>query len=438
MAKIKPKSLTCPNCAGTVPVRNVLKAKTVVCRNCDAQIDMSTPNLTLLAQLRKQHDSAFGIIPGMKGTLPDGRAAEVVGRLRFEDSDYEDTWHWDEWLLLAANGEYLWLQENDGRFDLMARFDPADPPDLEDVRNQEWLEIDGVSYRSRERGNPRIVALQGELTWKATVGDRVEFVDAHGNKGHSVSIEWTDDEVEFFKAERISQKQAYKACGLDALIAVDEGLPQLRDEAGAGARSAGCAGIIAGGGAGLAAFGFLATAATMARVKEATFATLEASELQQGVELLSVDLQAGESYTAYLSAKVFPAEVKTAEVKIETPLTGSFPLWSITNPLATGHGTLSENRGFIADSSGTHKLVLTGLSTSPEAALGSLDVSVYNDGVNGTGLFCLTPLLIGFAVALFMLAAGRKARAAAYVREEHRRRRAEALNALHEAATVQE
>lgn len=435
MAKIKPKTLTCPNCSSPLPVRNVMKAKTVVCRSCDSQIDMSKPELAVMAQLRKQYDSQHGIIPGMKGQLPDGRACEVVGRLRYEDGDIEETWYWDEWLVLAANGKYLWLTEDEGRFRLLTRFDPDFPATLDALQGQ-WFEMEGVKYRIQERGNPKVVAIQGELTFKATIGDRVHFVDARGN-GKQISVEWTDEEVEFFEAARISRREALTIAGLDRLLELDDQLPALKREAGAGARSAGCSGMIAGGGAALAFMGFTVSAVTSYTVEAKNNAILTHEELNTGTKVLDMQLRAGEEYTAYLDIGKFPSEVKHVDVTIDTPLTGSFPLWSIDNPLASGHGRLKgENKSFVADSSGQH--TITFKSSGATKNLELVDVSVMAGGYNATALFCLAPFLLVVAVGLFMLSAGRKTAAALWVSKEMRKRRAAIMNELHEAATVQE
>lgn len=435
MAKVKAKTLTCPNCSAPVPVRNVMKAKTVVCRSCDSQIDMSTPNLEVMGKLRKQYDSQHGIIPGMRGKLPDGRDCEVVGRLRFEDGDIEETWYWDEWLVLAANGAYLWLAESDGRFSLLTRFDPDEPPTLDELRDQ-WFAMDGNRYRVQERGNPKVVAIQGELTFKATVGDRTHFVDARGN-GRTVSVEWSDEEIEFFESQRISRREALTIGGLDKLLDLDAELPKLRREAAAGARSAGCSGMIAGAGAGVAFLGFMISSVTSYNVGKKLNATVTSSQLASGTALLDADLRAGEEYTVYLDIGKFPSGIKHVDVAIDTPLTGSFPLWSVDNPLSSGHGRIKgRSKSFVADSSGKHTISLKGAGISE--SLEDVDVTVMAGGFNATALFCLAPMLLVGAVGLFMLSAARKTAASMRVNRELRKRRAAILNELHEAATVQE
>lgn len=198
----KARTLGCPSCGSPIGVRHAPKAKTVACPSCDSVLDLTTPELAILGTANPsmyRPDGALSL--GLRGTI-DGVEVEVVGRLRLEGRDTEEVWHWDEWLLLRSDGSYLWLTEEEGTYTLETPFLPNDAPDiaaLELARAGDILRIDDVGYRVAETDGPTIVHIEGELTWKASLGDRVSFLDARSG-GDRIAVEWTAREIEWFRS----------------------------------------------------------------------------------------------------------------------------------------------------------------------------------------------------------------------------------------------
>jgi hypothetical protein len=67
--------------------------------------------------------------------------------------------------------------------------------------------------RVRERGSAHIDYLEGELTWKARVGDTMQYIDAEGAT-QLFSIEWTPDEIEFWRGKRVQAREVATAFGI--------------------------------------------------------------------------------------------------------------------------------------------------------------------------------------------------------------------------------
>lgn len=216
MAAVRAHSLQCSACGAPIGIRNVLKAKVVVCPSCGtAHARRGAAFQALVAVGRK--DPPGMVCLGLRGALPDGRALEVIGRVRFADSDDESAWFWDEWLLLVEDGEYLWLQEEGGKFELMERFTPDEPFEGLEAPIREQVVLDGERYFVAERGNPAVELFEGELTWEPRMGDRVRYMDLRGGGARDVSIEWTGEEIEFFAARRLSEAETWELVGLSDL-----------------------------------------------------------------------------------------------------------------------------------------------------------------------------------------------------------------------------
>jgi hypothetical protein len=66
----------------------------------------------------------------------------------------------------------------------------------------------------RAVGEARIDYLEGELTWRAKVGDTVKYAEGEGG-GQLHSIEWTSDEVEFYRGNKLDRATTEKAFGIE-------------------------------------------------------------------------------------------------------------------------------------------------------------------------------------------------------------------------------
>jgi uncharacterized membrane protein YgcG len=71
----------------------------------------------------------------------------------------------------------------------------------------------------RDRGRATIDYLEGELTWKAQIHSTMEYIEAD-SVNQRISIEFTENEVEFYAGGRINAAATAKAFGA-SLSAVD-------------------------------------------------------------------------------------------------------------------------------------------------------------------------------------------------------------------------
>jgi len=214
------KQLHCPNCGGGLEVKNAQRAKSIVCQSCGSQIDLARPEYGIIG--RSILNSAPPRTPielGMWGEF-DGQRYQAIGRVRYREEEYM----WDEWLLMTEDGQFKWLTEGEKGFTLYESFVPRNPVDPVSVRDS--VNLEGTSAEVGDKGVGRIDYLEGELTWRATVGDEVNYLDAEFPGGR-YSIEWTPDEVEFFRGKNLSDNEVRRAFGLPE-VATPSILEKLR------------------------------------------------------------------------------------------------------------------------------------------------------------------------------------------------------------------
>jgi hypothetical protein len=205
------KQFSCPKCASPLDLKNAGRSKSVVCPSCGSQIDLTSPEYQIIGSVGDRPDpqeTQFKV--GMQGAL-GSTMHEIIGRVVYHDD--EDN-IWDEWLLLSAAGEYVWISDsaNEGMA-LWHSFVPTNPVEPDSIEEGATLNLRNAPVRVRDTGEARIDYLEGELTWKARVGDSVKYAEADG-PNQRISIEYTESEIEFYWGERLDRAATAKAFGV--------------------------------------------------------------------------------------------------------------------------------------------------------------------------------------------------------------------------------
>ena len=106
------RSLSCPNCGGTIALRAAGSTVSIVCEHCGSTLDATRPDLALIVRANAaMHRPAIAL--GTRGTL-DGVAWEVVGYQERLDGEVE----WAEYLLFNPYEGYAFLVDDGRRFSL--------------------------------------------------------------------------------------------------------------------------------------------------------------------------------------------------------------------------------------------------------------------------------------------------------------------------------
>ena len=213
--KTKIVELKCTNCAGAVSVHGGAGVKTVVCRYCGSVLDLSDEQHTILSRVKKGARPRKPIKPGAKATF-DGKDYEVFGWLQYKGSGDGETWTWDEWLLVAEDNQARWLSyDPEAGFVLQERletYEPFDPHTASSIKTSKG------KAAVLERATAKITALAGEVTWRASIGDRISYLEAQKG-GLNFSVEYTDRELEIHVGPSLTELEVWQAFGRKKQVA---------------------------------------------------------------------------------------------------------------------------------------------------------------------------------------------------------------------------
>jgi hypothetical protein len=168
------RSLTCPNCGGSVELRGMTHSLSAVCSYCQSVIDTASPGLKVLHKYHEAEKSQPKIPLGSRAKL-DGHVFEALGyQVRAIIVDGV-TYTWDEYLLFNPYQGFRYLSEYNGHWNFIR---PA-----RGLPKQAMLSSRGdvVYQKEKYRHYQRAVATTkyalGEFPWKVQVNDQVEVND---------------------------------------------------------------------------------------------------------------------------------------------------------------------------------------------------------------------------------------------------------------------
>ena len=205
------KQLTCPKCSAPLDLKIAGRSKSIICASCGSQIDLTSPDFKILGNVGTRPDpqvTQFTI--GMKGKI-GGKEYQIIGRVVYRDDEGDV---WDEWLCLSAAGEYIWISdsENEGMA-IWYSFTPKKPVDPSTLGVGQHLNLRDTDVKVRDMGRANIDFLEGELTWKASVNDKMRYAEVDG-PSQRISIEYTENEIEFYWGRRLDRIATARAFGV--------------------------------------------------------------------------------------------------------------------------------------------------------------------------------------------------------------------------------
>ena len=203
------KELKCPNCGHPLTQR-LATAQTMVCPACNTYVAIGSEEAEALGQGTQIPKPPVPIPLGAMTTLR-GTKYFVLGRVLYRGWDDEDRWHWTEWLMGGEDGKLLWLSydEEDGfvifeKMRIRAAFNPETDASIPLGENQQ-------AYVT-ERYPAKILAAEGELTWRAKQGESLTMIE--GTTGtKKISIQKTEEELEVYQGTKLTEREIAGAFG---------------------------------------------------------------------------------------------------------------------------------------------------------------------------------------------------------------------------------
>ena len=137
--------------------------------------------------------------------------------MRYEGWDNEDRWRWDEWLLASSEGEYAYLEYDPTAGFTIYRKVPFTPGEV-DLNYTPAIPVgEGKQAMVKERAKAKVIGLDGELTWRANMGEEIMYIDAsEGDTKYAVEV--TLDEVELHAGQEIPEETVWEAFGNQKMV----------------------------------------------------------------------------------------------------------------------------------------------------------------------------------------------------------------------------
>ena len=204
---VKARTLQCPGCGGPVELRGFGHTLSVVCPQCHAVLDVSTPLVQILQRAQQAQEQAQPKIPlGTRGQI-ENITWEAIGFQMRQIVVDDVAYSWDEYLLFNPYYGFRYLSEYEGHWNIIRTL-PLVPETVPSPRPR--VRLNGVTYRHFQHSDATTVFVLGEFPWRAHRGETA-VVDDFIAPPRMLSSERTDGEVVWSLGEYWTGEQIWKA-----------------------------------------------------------------------------------------------------------------------------------------------------------------------------------------------------------------------------------
>ncbi|MBX3063255.1 MAG: DUF4178 domain-containing protein [Anaerolineae bacterium] len=210
------KQLACPNCGSPLDLRNPT-SQTLVCPRCNSYVGIGTETAEILGHGAKLPPPPIKVALGSKARL-DGVDYFVLGRVLYEgwdpdpeEDEQDERWKWTEWLAASSDGRMTWFSyDNEEGFVIFKKLRLKEA--FNPLSDREIPVGSGKKARVRERYPAKILGAEGELTWRATAGEKLTMIEGAGD-GKKYSIQFTPEELEVYEGTPIDEATVAQTFG---------------------------------------------------------------------------------------------------------------------------------------------------------------------------------------------------------------------------------
>ncbi len=203
-------ALECPACGGNLPLAVPDLTERIVCRYCGMACDVNAG--ALIALQRVPVPTVEPAIPlGARGQLR-GRDVTLIGFM-VRATCVDDEWYrWREYLLYAGADGFVWLVEEDGRWEHIVPIALGDLQQLSaDIRIYQQ-----ERFERSQTVSAVVESVVGEFYWKIAVGETVVATEFTGAKRTKISEERTPQEISASLSTPLTLGQLRRAFGVAA------------------------------------------------------------------------------------------------------------------------------------------------------------------------------------------------------------------------------
>lgn len=156
-------AVNCPRCGGESAIRAPGSAVTLACSRCGAVLDVTDPNVRIIAEARQRLNIPQLVPLGSRGML-FGIEYEAIGFMARADGPY----NWFEYLLFNPHHGYTWLVNYRGHWNFVERL--LDFP--EETVGGGYAVYEGKKYQLFLRGTASVRYVMGEFYWRIDFGEK--------------------------------------------------------------------------------------------------------------------------------------------------------------------------------------------------------------------------------------------------------------------------
>lgn len=164
-----------------------------VCSYCQTVIMRDGDDLRAVGKSAVLPFDVSPIQIGTRGSAPDGRSFEVVGRVRWGWS----AGSWNEWLLRCDDGSHRWLGEAMGSFMLLGE-DPEllEEPSARAFQQGQLIAIGSKfkkAFAATDIKEARCIAGEGDLPFLASIDWTITSIDFRSPDGQAINLQRDSD-----------------------------------------------------------------------------------------------------------------------------------------------------------------------------------------------------------------------------------------------------
>lgn len=210
------RSIKCTQCGAPINLLGDNKVLSITCPYCLTCLD-AFDDYKIIEQFQMGRPSCPLKI-GMMGTLK-GTEFIIIGIVQFTESDAWGSYPWLEFLLFSKTHGYAWLCRENGHFVLVREVKdiPNRNISMTEPIKKTHFKVRDKTFTVFECSSASLTYVEGELTWIAQIGDRIQYLDAICPP-YMYSVEQSKNEKEYSYGEYIEADEIHEAFGVKKKI----------------------------------------------------------------------------------------------------------------------------------------------------------------------------------------------------------------------------
>ena len=204
--------LNCPKCGGSITLRALGQASSVVCPGCGSILDAKSPTLNIIQTFQRIVSSDPPLIPLSTRGKVRGTDYEVIGFERRTITAEMVDYHWHEYVLFNPYKGFRYLAEYQGHWNdiSICKELPVAVSGLSTTARMNYL---GEIYRHFQSANAKTDFVLGEFPWQVRMGEQANVTD-YVHPPRVLSQEQTAGEETWSVGEYLSGRDVWKAFNL--------------------------------------------------------------------------------------------------------------------------------------------------------------------------------------------------------------------------------